>query len=100
MGEQPKFEPLIALPGGDFHFAVAEPFGVDSYFLLTTQDAIDPTVFTAEGVRTRGGTRGGAAPDALSQLLSDVNTGTRGAAKAETPGTWSIEVQTIRSIAK
>jgi hypothetical protein len=33
-------------------------------------------------------------------LLSDVNTGTRGAAKAETPGTWSIEVQTIRSVAK
>jgi hypothetical protein len=100
VGEQPKFDPLIALPGGDFHFAVAAPFGVDSYFLLTTQDAIDPSVFTAEGVRTRGGTRGGAAPDALNQLLSDVNTGTRGAAKAETPGTWSIEVQTIRSLAK
>ena len=97
LGEQPKFEPLIALPGGDFDFQVSSPFGVDSYFLLTTQDAIDPSVFTAEGVRT--GTRGAPA-DPLSQMLSDVNTGTRGAAKAETPGTWSIEVQTIRSVAK
>ena len=66
-------------------------------FLLTTQDAIDPSVFTAEGVRA--GTRGEPA-DPLTQMLSDMNTGTRGAAKAETPGTWSIEVQTIRSVAK
>ena len=100
VNEQPKFEPLIALPGDKFDFSIAAPFGVDSYFLLTTQEAIDPAVFTAEGVRTRGGTRGGAPADALSQMLSDVNTGTRAAKRAETPGTWSIELQTIRSVAK
>jgi hypothetical protein len=100
VNEQPKFDPLIALPGSKFDFTVAPPFGVDSYFLLTTKEAIDPKVFTAEGVRTKGGTREGAAPDALSQLLSDVNTGARGVKKVETPGTWSIEVQTIRSAGK
>ena len=100
VGEQPKFEPLIALPGDKVDFSIGAPFGVDSYFMLTTQDAIDPAVFTAEGVRTRGGTRGGTAPDALSQMLSDVSTGTRAAKRPETPGTWSIETQTIRSVAK
>ncbi|MGA7241319.1 MAG: caspase family protein [Bryobacteraceae bacterium] len=98
VNEQPKFEPLIELPGANF--SIAPPFGVDSYFLLTTQDAIDPSVFTAEGVRTKAGTRGGAATDALSQMLSDVNTGTRAAKRVETPGTWSIELLTIRSVAK
>ncbi len=99
-GEQPKFEPTIALPGDKIDFTIAAPFGVDSYFLLTTQQAIDPAVFTAEGVRTRGGTRSGAPADALSQMLSDVNTGTRAAKRAETPGTWSIELETIRSVGK
>ncbi len=95
VGEQPKFDPLIELPGGKFE--IAAPYGVDSYFLLTTQEAIDPSVFTAEGVRTRAGTRGGAAGDPLSQMLSDVNTGTRAAKRAETPGTWSVQFQAIRS---
>ncbi len=97
VGEQPKFEPQIELPGAKFE--IAAPFGVDSYFLLTTEQAVDPSAFTAQGVRTRAGTRGAAA-DALSQMLSDVNTGTRAAKRAETPGTWSIEFQTIRSVEK
>ncbi len=95
VNEQAKFDPLIELPGAAF--AISEPFGVDSYFMLTTQEAIDPSVFTSEGVRTRGGSRGGAPADPLSQMLSDVSTGTRGAKAAATPGTWSIELQTIRS---
>ncbi len=100
VNEKPKFEPTIALPGGDaYDFSIGKPFGVDSYFLLTTQEAIDPAVFNAEGVRTRGGTRGGAS-DPLNELLSGVNTGTRGAKRPETPGTWSVEAQTIRSVAK
>jgi len=98
-GEQPKFDPLIALPGGQYDFSIAEPFGVDSYFLLTTQDPIDPAVFTSEGVRSKGGTRG-AATDPLSEMLSDLNTGKRAAKRVETPGTWSIESLTIRSVAK
>lgn len=100
VGDQPKFDPEIPLPGGKYDFEIAAPFGVDSYFLLTTQDAIDPNVFTAEGVRTRAGTRGGAAADGLTQLLSDVSGGTRAAKRAETPGTWSVELRTIRSVEK
>ncbi len=100
VGDQPKFDPEIPLPGGKYDFEIVAPFGVDSYFLLTTQDAIDPNVFTAEGVRTRGGTRGGAVADGLTQLLSDVSGGTRAAKRAETPGTWSVELRTIRSVEK
>lgn len=100
VNEQPNFEPLIPLPGDKVDFSIAAPFGVDSYFLLTTQEAIDPSIFTAEGVRTRAGTRGGVVADALTQMLSDVNAGTRAAKRAETPGTWSIEIRTIRSVAK
>src|SRR5215469_18531376 len=96
VNEQPKSEPLIALPGDKYDFSIAAPFGMDSYLLLTRQEAIDPSVFTAEGVRTRGALGGGA--DALSQMLSDRNTGTRAAKRAETPGTWSIEIRTIRSV--
>jgi hypothetical protein len=98
-GERPKFEPLIAMPGGKYDFSIAEPFGVDSYFLLSTQDPVDPTVFNAEGVRTKGGKRGAPA-DPLSEMLSDLNTGTRAAKRVETPGTWTIEKLTIRSVAK
>jgi hypothetical protein len=97
VNEQPRFEPLIALPGDKYDFSIAAPFGVDSYFLLTTQEAIDPSVFTAEGVRTRGASAGA---DALSQMFSDVNTGARATKRVETPGTWSIEIRTIRSVAK
>jgi hypothetical protein len=85
VNEHPKFEPLLALPGDKYDFSIAAPFGVDSYFLLTTQEAIDPSVFIAQGVRTKGA-RGGAA-NALSQMLLDVNTGARAANRAETPGT-------------
>jgi hypothetical protein len=99
VGEQPKFDPLIALPGRQYDFSIAEPFGVDSYFLLTTQDPIDPAALTSEGVRTRGGTRGAPA-DPLSEMLSELNTGTRAAKRVETPGTWSIDSLTIRSVAK
>lgn len=98
VGDQPKFNPEIALPGGNYDFEISSPFGVDSYFLLTTQDAIDPSVFTAEGVRTRAGTRGSQAPDALTEMLNDVNTGTRAAKRPATPGTWSVELHTIRSV--
>ena len=98
INEQPKFEPLLALLGDKYDFSIAAPFGVDSYFLLTTQEAIDPSIFTAEGLRTRRARGGGAG--ALSQMLLDVNTGARAAKRAETPGTWSIEIWTIRSVAK
>jgi hypothetical protein len=95
-GEQPKFDPPIALPGGKYDFSIAEPFG-GGHFLLSTQDPIDPGVFNAEGVRTRGGTRGAPA-DPLSEMLAGLNT--RAAKRVETPGTWSIESLTIRSVGK
>jgi hypothetical protein len=96
-GERPKFDPMIPLDGEDYDFSIGEPFGVDTYFLLTSQDPIDqPDVFEFEGLRTRSGSRGAA--DALTDLLSGMAEGTRAPHRAQTPGTWSIENITIRSV--
>ncbi len=95
-GEQPKFDPQIALPGSNFK--IDEPFGVDTYFLLTTESAVDTGVFTSEGVMHLGSR--GAPADPLSEMLSEVNTGARAPKRVATPGTWSIERLTVRSVAK
>jgi hypothetical protein len=72
---------------------------VDTYFLLTSDNAIDnPEVFNFEGVRTEAGTRG--AFDPLSDLLSSASSMTRGAVARPVPALWSIETLTFRSVPK
>ena len=97
VGDKPKFDPLIPLDATDYDFDIGEPFGVDSYFLLTSQDPIDlPELFEFEGLRTRAASR--AATDPLTDLLSGLASGTRAPHRAQTPGTWSIEHLTFRSV--
>ncbi len=97
-GEHPKFDPLIPLDAAEYDFSIGEPFGVDSYFLLTSQEPIDqPDLFEFEGLRTRAATRDAADP--LTDLLSGLASGTRAPHRAQTPGTWSIESLTFRSVA-
>ena len=75
-------------------FRISPPFGNDTYFLLSSEEAIgDPTVLNGEGVRTRGAGGG----DPLSSLLGSV--GTRGVSAA-VPAHWSIEHFTLRSAAR
>ena len=100
VGEKSDFQPLIPLSGvsPDADIAIGSPFGVDTYFLLTSDNAIDnPEVFNFEGVRTEAGTRG--TSDPLTDLLSSASSMTRGAGARPVPAMWSIETLTFRSVA-
>jgi hypothetical protein len=101
VGEQPSFQPLIPLSGEsqEADFEIAPPFGVDSYFLLTSDNPIDnPEVLHFEGVRTEAGTRD--ASDPLTSLLASANSATRGVNLRPVPALWSIESRAVRSIPK
>jgi len=100
VGDKPDFQPLIPLSGvsPDADIEIGSPFGVDTYFLLTSDNAIDnPEVFNFEGVRTEAGTRG--ASDPLTDLLSSASSMSRGANTRPVPTLWSIETLTFRSVA-
>lgn len=75
----------LELPGSTIK--IGKPYGVDTYFLLTSAEAMDPYVLDFEGVRTvetRGST------SALSSLLSRIGTRTRGVLRP-VPTDWSIK---------
>jgi hypothetical protein len=101
VGGKPDFRPLIPLEGDspEADFEIGSPFGVDTYFLLTSDNAIDnPEVFNFEGVRTEAGTRGAADP--LTALLSSASSMTRGGSLRPVPALWSIETVTFHSVPK
>jgi hypothetical protein len=80
----------------DKAFTIGPPYGVDTYFLLTSDQPIpDPTVLTFEGVRTRGSANAGA-QSPLEQLLGRVGSATRGATPPA-PTSWSIQRISLRS---
>lgn len=73
-------------------FAIGKPYGVDSYFLLTSLEAIDPMVLDFQGVRrevTRGQMSG------LGSLLYSIGSRSRGVRSV--PSDWSIKRMTILS---
>lgn len=75
------------IPLGD-PFQLGPPYGLDTYVLLTSKEAIDSpdTVLDAQGIRTRG-----APPSTeLGSLLSGIGGATRGA-RQSTPTSWSID---------
>jgi hypothetical protein len=78
------------IPLSNRDFEIAEPYGMDHYFLLASATAIDSpeTVFNFDGVRTRGGEQSGTNP--LAQLLQNTATGRRGSV-ANIPVYWSIQ---------
>ncbi len=76
-------------------FASGPPFGLDTYILLTSREAIpNPGVVEAKGVRTRGRAR----EAGLQELLSSWGTVLRGSRLLTTPATWSIQRLTFESI--
>lgn len=99
-GDATKFDPLIPLDGDSkMDFSISEPYGVDSYFLLTSEEPIqNPAVLDFDGVRTKGGTRGGGPQDPLTQLLDENGAASRGVASKPVPVRWSIEHLTLRSV--
>jgi hypothetical protein len=101
VGDKADFQPLIPLTGdsSEADFEIGSPFGVDTYFLLSSDNAIDnPEVLHFEGVRTEAGTRGAADP--LTDLLASASSMTRGVNLRPVPALWSIETVTFRSVAK
>ncbi|MEE8586385.1 MAG: caspase family protein [Acidobacteriota bacterium] len=75
-------------------FASGPPFGLDTYILLSSREAIpNPGVVEAEGVRTRG-----QASQGLQELLSCWGTVLRGTRLLTTPASWSIQRLTFESI--
>jgi hypothetical protein len=101
VGGKADFQPLIPLSGEspEADFEIGSPFGVDTYFLLTSENPIDnPEVLHFEGVRTEAGTRG--ASDPLTSLLSSASSMTRGVSPRPVPALWSIETLTFRSVPK
>ena len=91
---KPPAPALIPVSGEQqtYDFEVSEPYGTDTYFLLTSLDRIDnPDILDFDGVRSRGAdTRGGGQQNPLSAMLSEVGTTSRGS-KPIVPTNWSIE---------
>ncbi len=68
-------------------FEISPPFGVDTYFLLTTDEPLpNPAILEWEGVRGAGAD----ATTALEELLLETGSASRGVLIA-TPSNWSIE---------
>jgi uncharacterized caspase-like protein len=85
--------PEIAL-GAATAFEVAPPYGVDTYFLLTTDEQLpSPWILEWDGVRAAGGQQ----PTALEQLL--MLTGSAGRAPMlTTPSNWSLEKLVLEAV--
>ena len=79
-------------------FKVTEPFGVDTFLMLTSATALaDPSVLEGEAVRGRAASRG--VDDPLTRLLAQTGSGTRGI-MTPTPTDWSFERLSIQSVPK
>lgn len=81
------------LPGvGALH--IAEPYGVDTLILLSTEQPLpDPFALNFDGVASRG-TRGVSSP--LEKLLSQTSGGTRGMSEPA-PTNWGISLSSVHS---
>ncbi len=83
----PRSPPAEVTVGEHPLFFVTEPFGIDTYFLLTSEETIpNPWVLEYPGVRTRGPL----GKTALGELLSITGATTRGEPPV-TPTSWSLE---------
>lgn len=75
-------------------FEVAPPFGVDTYFLLTTDEPLpNPWVLEWDGIRTRAAT----SLTPLEQLLTLTDSASRGG-PILTPSNWSLEKIVFESV--
>src|SRR5260370_41067647 len=74
--------------GRESLFHISAPFGMDTYVVLTSDEALPLDDFDWEGVR-EGASRGGGGPPLASLLLAD-SAGTRTPA-ADVPAHWAIE---------
>ena len=75
-------------------FEVSPPYGIDTYFLLTSDEPLpNPWILEWDGVRVRG-PKGGTP---LEELLSVTGGAARSVNRIATPATWSIEKKLFES---
>ena len=78
-------------------YTIGEPFGLDIYYLLTSEVQIqDPTVFEADGVKNRSANFNS---NPLASLLENVGTKSRGIEES-IPTNWSVQKLLLISEAK
>ncbi|HYO12483.1 MAG TPA: caspase family protein [Thermoanaerobaculia bacterium] len=94
----PPAQPASGAPAEmslDAELLVNEPYGIDTYFLLTSEELIpNPWVLEGEGVRARGPL--GQTP--LEELLSITGGTVRSATPISTPAVWSIDRGAFESL--
>ena len=94
--------PSIRLLDQPYDLEIGEPWGTDTYIVISTKEAIpNPDIFDFEGVQsTRGAGSRGASGNPLQDLLEENGNSTRGAVAVRAPGEWSIERTTFQSAPK
>jgi hypothetical protein len=94
-GQMSTYPPVEISFGPSASFEVADPYGVDTYFLLSSDEPLpNPWILEWEGVRTRGPQ--GKTP--LEELLSLTGGTIRSANRVLTPANWSIETVLFESV--
>jgi hypothetical protein len=93
---------LIGLLDEPYDLEIGEPWGTDTYVVISTKDAIpNPNIFDFEGVQsTRGAQSRGPSGSPLQDMLDSCGNSTRGAYAAKAPSEWSIERITFQSAQK
>ncbi len=96
------FSKEIPLAGGAPLLIVDEPYGVDTYVLLTTSEALpNPEVLEFDGVMSeqeREKNRSRGRETVLSMLLTEIGSKTRGAKVPHaTASNWSVRPLTVKS---
>jgi len=94
--------PLIRLLDQPYGLEIGEPWGTDTYIIISTKEAIpNPDIFDFDGVKSsRGAESRGVSGNPLQDLLEENGNSTRGVAVARSPGEWSIERMTFQSAPK
>jgi hypothetical protein len=93
---------LIRLLDQQYDMEIGEPWGTDTYILISTKEAIpNPGIFDFDGVQsTRGAQSRGGSGSPLQDLLDATGNSTRGAYAAKAPSEWSIERIVFQSARK
>jgi hypothetical protein len=88
--------PRIVATHEDHDVEIDAPAGIDNYFLVASEQPLDPEIFQWSGVRGTVARRGAENP--LELLFNSVGEGTRGGHAAQSvPATWSIQSFSVRS---
>jgi hypothetical protein len=94
-GEHPETIEVTERP---WDLRIRDPFGLDTYIMLVSQEPIDPQALPSTcAVRSRGVVRG----NALTNLIGAIGAGTRGSGMPGTvPTTWTVDSISFLSVAK